>query len=56
MTSRNMDILKQKRPPMAKSVTLPDEIIISKIYFIRSRKVMLDRETWLNYMELKQKS
>ena len=29
---------------MAKSLTVPDEIIISKIYFIRGQKVMIDRD------------
>jgi hypothetical protein len=27
---------------MAKSITLPDEVVISKIYLIREHKVMLD--------------
>src|SRR5688500_9572415 len=29
---------------MAKSITLPDEVIISKIYLIRGQKVMIDRD------------
>jgi hypothetical protein len=29
---------------MAKSIAIPDEIIISKIYFIREQKVMIDRD------------
>lgn len=29
---------------MTKNNTIPDELIISKIYFIRSRKIMLDRD------------
>lgn len=29
---------------MAKSITLPDEVIISKIYLIRNQKVMIDRD------------
>ena len=29
---------------MAKAVAIPDEVIINKIYFIRSKKVMLDRD------------
>ncbi|MCW3120719.1 MAG: hypothetical protein JWQ38_211 [Flavipsychrobacter sp.] len=29
---------------MAKTIGIPDEIIISKIYFIRGQKVMLDRD------------
>jgi hypothetical protein len=34
-------------------VVLPDEIIISRIYFIRNLKVMLT-EIWQNYTELRQ--
>ena len=29
---------------MAKSIAIPDEIIINKIYFIRGHKVMLDND------------
>ncbi|HEX6893415.1 MAG TPA: ORF6N domain-containing protein [Chryseolinea sp.] len=29
---------------MAKSITLPDEVIINKIYLIRGQKVMVDRD------------
>ena len=29
---------------MSKEVTIPDEIITNKIYFIRKQKVMLDRD------------
>jgi hypothetical protein len=29
---------------MAKSIAIPDEIIIGKIYFIREQKVMIDRD------------
>ena len=29
---------------MAKSITIPDEVIISKIYLIRGQKVMIDRD------------
>jgi phage regulator Rha-like protein len=29
---------------MAKNITLPDEVIISKIYLIRGQKVMIDRD------------
>lgn len=29
---------------MAKGITLPDEVIISKIYLIRGQKVMIDRD------------
>ena len=29
---------------MAKSITIPDEIIVSKIYLIRGQKVMIDRD------------
>jgi hypothetical protein len=29
---------------MSKSMTLPDEVIISKIYLIRGQKVMIDRD------------
>jgi hypothetical protein len=28
---------------MAKVIAIPDEVIINKIYFIRGKKVMLDR-------------
>ena len=29
---------------MSKDITIPDEIITNKIYFIRNQKVMLDRD------------
>jgi hypothetical protein len=29
---------------MAKSIALPDEVVISKIYLIRGLKVMIDRD------------
>jgi hypothetical protein len=29
---------------MTKSITIPDEVIINKIYRIRGQKVMLDRD------------
>ena len=38
----NGDTLKPHR--MAKAMTVPDEVIINKIYFIRCKKVMLDRD------------
>ncbi|MFN5417768.1 MAG: ORF6N domain-containing protein [Flavobacteriia bacterium] len=34
---------------MTKNNTIPDELIISRIYFIRSRKIMLDRDLALFY-------
>ena len=32
--------MKLKEPP----ITIPDEIVMNKIYFIRSQKVMIDRD------------
>jgi ORF6N domain len=29
---------------MSKNITIPDEIVISKIYLIRGQKVMIDRD------------
>lgn len=29
---------------MAKSIMIPDEVIINKIHFIRGKKIMLDRD------------
>ena len=29
---------------MSKSITIPDEVVISKIYLIRGQKVMIDRD------------
>lgn len=34
---------------MSKNITIPDEIITNKIYFIRNQKVMFDRDLTLLY-------
>jgi len=34
---------------MAKSITIPDEIIVSKIYLIKGQKVMIDRDLAVLY-------
>ena len=33
-----------KKPSLKKEVTIPDEIVMNKIFIIREKKVMLDRD------------
>ena len=37
-------VMPKKTYRMAKTMAVPDEVIINKIYFIRGKKVMLDRD------------